>query len=85
MTFDKNFYHPWVNRRSENRKPIYLLSEIADMVGIEHRELLSKITSSANRGLPIPKFRLMHKSVSGTKKYYDKTDVINFLKGYTPK
>jgi hypothetical protein len=85
MTFGKNFYHPWVNRRSENRKPVYLLSEIADMVGIEHRELLSKITSSAVRGLPTPKVRLAHKSRVGNKRYYDKTDVINFLKEYISK
>jgi hypothetical protein len=82
MTFGKDFYHPWVNRRSENRKPIYLLKEIADMVGIEHRELLSKITSSAVRGLPIPKVRLTHKSGGNNKRYYNKTDVINFLKEY---
>jgi len=82
MKYQREDYHPWANKRAnkqpERRKPIYMLREIADMLGIEHQEILSKIKSAVKRGLPHPKVVL--RVVGGdNKRFYEKTEVIKFL------
>jgi phage regulator Rha-like protein len=80
MKYQREDYHPWANKRSKpaRREPIYMLREIADMLGIEHQEILSKIKSAVKRGLPYPKVVL--RVVGGdNKRFYKKAEVIKFL------
>jgi hypothetical protein len=57
MKYQREDYHPWSNKRSKpaKREPIYMLREIADMLGIEHQEILSKIKSAVSKRFTSPK------------------------------
>jgi hypothetical protein len=81
MKFARKDYSPFTNKLKprEKREPLYKLTEIADMVGIEYKEIHSKILSASSRGLPIPKAEL---HVAGGSRYYIKSEVIKFLKEY---
>jgi len=81
MKFARKDYSPFTNKLKprEKREPLYKLTEIADMVGIEYQEILSKILSASSRGLPIPKAEL---HIAGSSRYYIKSDVIKFLEEY---
>jgi hypothetical protein len=58
-----------------------MLREIADMLGIEHQEILSKIRSAVSRGLPHPKV-MLHVVGGNNKRFYKKAEVIKFLEEY---
>jgi len=78
VKYQREDYHPWANKRPARREPIYMLREIADMVGIEHQEILSKIKSAVSRGLPHPRVAL-HVVGGDNKRFYKKAEVIKFL------
>lgn len=78
MKYQREDYHPWSNKRPARREPVYMLREIADMVGIEHQEILSKIKSAVSRGLPHPRV-MLHVVGGDNKRFYKKAEVIKFL------
>lgn len=78
MRYQREDYHPWANKRPARREPVYMLREIADMVGIEHQEILSKIKSAVSRGLPHPRV-MLHVVGGDNKRFYKKAEVIKFL------